>query len=61
MSMKVKLEKGAFAPERAYEKDGGLDLKAMRGGRIMPGSYMVFSTGTHVELPEGTAGLLNPV
>ena len=56
--MKIKLDEGAFAPVRAYDTDGGIDLKAMHGQRIMPNSSAVFRTGVHVQLPPGTCGLL---
>ena len=56
--MKIKLDEGAFTPVRAYDTDGGIDLKAMHGQRIMPNSSAVFRTGVHVQLPPGTCGLL---
>ena len=56
--MKIKLDEGAFTPVKAYSKDGGIDLRAMHGQRIMPDSSAVFHTGVHVELPPGTCGLL---
>lgn len=56
--MKVMLEEGAYIPERSHDTDGGIDLKAMHGQRVMPHSSAVFHTGVHVELPKGTAGLL---
>ena len=56
--MKIKLDDGAFTPVKAYSKDGGIDLRAMHGQRIMPDSSAVFHTGVHVELPPGTCGLL---
>lgn len=56
--MKVKLDPGAYSPERAHNTDAGLDLKALHPQRVMPSESAVFRTGVHVELPEGTAGLL---
>ncbi len=56
--MKIKLDEGAFTPVRAYDTDGGIDLKAMHGQRIMPDSSALFRTGVHVQLPPGTCGLL---
>lgn len=56
--MKVMLDEGAYIPERSHDTDGGVDLKAMHGQRVMPDSSAIFHTGVHVELPEGTAGLL---
>lgn len=56
--MKIKLEPGAFIPERAHQHDAGLDLRANESGMILPHSAKTFCTGVHVQLPEGTAGLL---
>lgn len=56
--MKIKLEPGAYMPERKHDTDAGLDIKAMHGQRVMPGGSAVFRTGVHVELPAGCAGLL---
>ena len=58
IKIKIKLDEGAFTPVKAYDTDGGIDLKAMHGQRIMPNSSAVFRTGVHVELPPGTCGLL---
>ena len=56
--LKVKLDKDGFMPERAHDTDAGLDIRASHGQRIMPHSSAVFSTGVHIELPKGCAGLL---
>lgn len=56
--MKIKLDDGAYTPLRMHDTDAGLDIRAMHSQRIMPHSSAVFHTGVHVELPEGTAGLL---
>lgn len=56
--MKIKLDEWGFMPERAHDTDAGLDLKAARSAEIPPGEACVFSTGVHVELPHGCAGLI---
>lgn len=56
--MRVKLDAGAFPPTRGHATDAGLDIRAMNGTVIGPGSSETFHTGVHVELPEGTCGLL---
>lgn len=56
--MKIKLDKGAFSPTRAHKTDAGLDIRSMESGRIFPGSSRTFHTGVHIQLPEGTCGLL---
>ena len=56
--MKIKLDPGAYYPERAHEKDAGLDLRANESRIIKPHSARTIDTGVHVQLPPGTAGLL---
>ena len=56
--VKIKLSKGAFAPTRAHEWDGGLDLYAMEDGYIRSNQSRTFNTGTHISIPEGFVGLV---
>lgn len=49
--MKIKLDEGAFIPERAHDTDAGLDLRSMDDKIVPAGGSMVFDTGVHVELP----------
>ena len=56
--MKVKLNPGAFAPERAHATDAGLDLRTPIAFTIMPHSSYVIDTGVHIQLPHGTYGKL---
>lgn len=56
--MKIKLDKGAYMPERAHATDAGLDIKAMRAQIVRAHSSATFRTGVHIELPKGTAGVL---
>ena len=59
--MKVKLDDGAYMPERAHSTDAGLDLKCpdtYEFARVRAGESVVIATGVHVELPCGTAGVL---
>jgi len=58
--MRVQLSEGAQTPTRAHESDAGLDLYAMHGGIVKAHQTATFHTGVHVELPEGTAGILQP-
>jgi dUTP pyrophosphatase len=56
--MKIKLDEGAYMPTRAYPTDAGLDLRA-RETQIVPAKESaIFDTGVHIELPEGTVGML---
>lgn len=61
--MKVKLDYGAYMPERAHSTDAGLDLRCPKTKEydfvsIAPHDSAVIDTGVHVELPNGTAGVL---
>ena len=58
--MKVKLDDGAFLPERKHTADAGLDLKAPKGTLIglMPNDMVCINTGVHIELPSGYVGLI---
>lgn len=58
--MRVKLDPGAYLPERAHTTDAGLDIRLPHGGLVRAGQSRTFATGVHVELPEGTVGLLLP-
>ena len=56
--MKIVLDEGAVMPTRAHDHDAGLDLYAMKDGWIFPKCSKVFSTGCHIAIPVGYAGLL---
>ena len=56
--MKIKLDPGALPPTRAHPTDAGLDLRAPYNTSVPPFGSVVIDTGVHVQLPEGTAGML---
>lgn len=56
--MKVMLDKGAIMPTRAHDTDAGLDLYAMDGQIVPAKESAIFDTGVHIELPNGTVGML---
>lgn len=56
--MKVKLDPGAYMPERAHDADAGYDLRTPERKVINPGGSIVVETGVHVAIPEGFAGIL---
>ena len=58
MDLRVKLDDGAYMPVRAHNTDAGLDIRTNQFGRIPAHGDFTFSTGVHVELPPGHAGLL---
>ena len=55
--MKIKLDEGAFTPERAHKTDAGIDIKSSEHSIIPARSGAALHTGTHIKLPEGTAGM----
>lgn len=56
--MRIKLDKGAYMPTRAYETDAGLDLYSPVEVDIPPRGSATIDTGVHVELPRNTTGFL---
>ena len=58
--MRVKLDNGAKLPNRVHPTDAGLDLFALKSGWVRAKKSKTFETGVHVELPEGTTGILLP-
>lgn len=56
MKLKIKLDDGAFVPERAHQTDAGLDLKSTVDVWIHPGEYTMIDTGVHVQIPAGYVG-----
>ena len=58
--MKIKLDEGAFMPKREHKTDAGMDIRAIKSGIVRAHSSATFHTGVHVELPEGTTGILLP-
>lgn len=57
--MNIKLDRDAFGmPERKHEEDAGIDLYSKEYSYILPHDSKVIGTGTHIQLPKGTCGLL---
>lgn len=56
--MKVMLEQGAFAPERAHRSDAGLDLRSPFDVKIPAFGSATIDTGVHIELPVSFAGVI---
>lgn len=56
--MRIVLDNGTFAPERAHDTDAGLDLRTPIDVTIPPRGSAVINTGVHIELPPNTAGML---
>lgn len=58
IAMKVKLDEGAFMPERAHSADAGLDIRAPYNAVLTEWDMCTIRTGVHVELPKGTVGMV---
>lgn len=56
--MKIKLDEGAYMPERAHTTDAGADLRTPHDVTVMPKDSVVIDTGVHIELPLNTVGML---
>ena len=54
----VKLDDNAYMPERAHDTDAGADIRTPHAFAIRPHESVIVPTGVHVELPEGTVGML---
>ena len=58
MMLKVKLDEGAFLPERAHETDAGADIRTPCKVLVPAHGSAVVHTGVHIELAHGTVGML---
>lgn len=56
--MKVKLDPGAFLPERAHPDDAGLDIRSPVDTYVPANGSTVIDTGVHVEIPYSAVGFL---
>ena len=55
MQLKVKLDDGAYMPERAHATDAGADIRTPVDVEVPAKGSAVVHTGVHVELPPGHA------
>ena len=56
--MKIKLDPGAYMPERAHDTDAGYDLRTPERVVLHPRSSVVVDTGVHIWLPEGKCAVV---
>nr|DAQ81382.1 MAG TPA: dUTPase [Caudoviricetes sp.] len=56
--MKIKLDRGAFVPERAHGTDAGADLRSPIDTGVSARGSCVIDTGVHIQLPHGYVGML---
>ena len=58
MIVKVKLDPGAYLPQKAHEDDAGWDLYAREDFTVPAAGSGVQDTGVHMAIPSGYCGLL---
>lgn len=56
--LRVRLDEGAYLPERAHDTDAGLDLRTPVDAYVRAGGSTVIDTGVHIQLPPNTVGML---
>lgn len=56
--LRVRLDEGAYLPERAHDTDAGLDLRTPVYAYVRAGGSTVIDTGVHIQLPPNTVGML---
>lgn len=56
--LRVRLDEGAYLPQRAHDTDAGLDLRTPVDAYVRAGGSKVIDTGVHIQLPPGTVGML---
>ena len=56
--MKVKLDDGAFMPQRAHEQDAGYDLRTPICVTVPAGGFVWIDTGVHIQLPPGKCAVV---
>lgn len=56
--MNVKLDAGAYMPERAHKADAGYDLRTPLDITVPAKGCAIIDTGVHIQIPDGLAGLL---
>lgn len=57
-TLPVRLDPGAYLPQRAHDTDAGLDLRTPEDAYVRAGGSTVIDTGVHIQLPPGTVGML---
>lgn len=56
--LRVRLDEGAYLPQRAHDTDGGLDIRTPVDAYVRAGGSTVIDTGVHIQLPPRTVGML---
>lgn len=59
LNIKVKIDHGAFMPEKAHSTDAGYDIRTPHEFTIRPHDMVLVHTGIHISIPEGYYGRLD--
>lgn len=57
-TIKVRLDEGAYLPDRAHDTDAGADIRIPQRLVVPAHGSATVRTGVHVQLPHGTVGML---
>ena len=57
-NLRVKLDKGAYMPEKAHKSDAGYDLRTPYEFTVKAGDSAAVLTGVHMVIPEDFCGVL---
>ena len=58
MIVAVKLDSGAYMPEKAHEADAGFDIRTPKDCFVGPMGSTIIDTGVHIGIPRGYVGFL---
>lgn len=58
MEINVKLDNGAYMPEKAHNEDAGFDLRTPVSMVVFAKSWATIDTGIHMQIPDGYVGFL---
>lgn len=56
--MRVRLDEGAYLPERFHATDAGADIRTPKAFTLKAHGSEIVKTGVHVELPPDTVGMI---
>lgn len=57
-TLPVRLDEGAYLPQRAHDTDGGLDIRTPVDAYVRAGGSTVIDTGVHIQLPPCTVCMI---
>lgn len=58
VSIKIRLDDGAYMPTKGHPFDGGLDLRCKEDVDAINTDTVVIDTGVHMIIPKGYAGII---